>query len=196
MSPSGLMARQVGIAGYVEGCSKARWLMNLLSTAPGNRTLQLISISLQKMPNDLPCGSWLLRQRGRPSHSASTGTVGSGIASREYSRQATAIVPGTHYTKTSRSRPAVGSKDEINLDYSSIVSPAFTIASCLLVEMFVGLDLYTYINPMVAVLSFNLRPRQTLKPRLSTKSLKTNPKTSLYSTTIRKSTMRETSFLI
>lgn len=29
----------MGIAGYVAGCSKCRELVNLLSTAPGKRTL-------------------------------------------------------------------------------------------------------------------------------------------------------------
>lgn len=39
MLPSGLMARYVGIAGYVAGCSNCRAFVNLLSTAPGKRTL-------------------------------------------------------------------------------------------------------------------------------------------------------------
>jgi hypothetical protein len=39
MSPSGLNARYVGIAGYVAGRSKCRALVNLLSTAPGKHTL-------------------------------------------------------------------------------------------------------------------------------------------------------------
>lgn len=37
--PSGLIARYVGIAGYIAGCSNCRALVNLLSTAPGKRTL-------------------------------------------------------------------------------------------------------------------------------------------------------------
>lgn len=36
--PSGLIARYVGIAGYIAGCSNCRALVNLLSTAPGKRT--------------------------------------------------------------------------------------------------------------------------------------------------------------
>ena len=39
MSPSGDVHRYVGIVGYVEGCSKERADVNLLSTAPGKQTL-------------------------------------------------------------------------------------------------------------------------------------------------------------
>ena len=56
ISPSGLKARYVGIAGYVAGSSNRRALVNLLSTAPGKRTLfycQNISQVHQYMV--LPC---------------------------------------------------------------------------------------------------------------------------------------------